>query len=172
MQNQVTTTCKNCGYVADFNFCPKCGQRADVKRFDGKYLLDKVVHSFDLDRGFFYTLLQLMIRPGVAVKGYVDGTRIGFSSPFKVFLIIGAVATLYTVNSGSFQPEGAAGSGSFVENLENWDGFIINSGKFYSFFQLTGSIVFSVFTWIMFLRSRFNFAEILVLNIYIVAVNY
>ncbi|XOV95293.1 MAG: DUF3667 domain-containing protein [Bacteroidota bacterium] len=165
MSSQSNLTCKNCGHPAEEKFCPNCGQSTDVRRFNGSYFLYKLIHSFDLDRGFFHTIFLLLKKPGLAISDFIGGKRVGFSNPFKVFLITGAVATFWTLHSGDFDYKGEE---IWIANyLNQWYGFVEYSGKYFSFFTLTGMIVFSFFTWLFFIKSGYNFYENVILNFYI-----
>jgi hypothetical protein len=61
--------CKNCGHAVQGLYCSHCGQRTDSKRINFSFLWKEVLHFFThLERGFLYTTLQMVIRPGLTVK--------------------------------------------------------------------------------------------------------
>lgn len=69
--------CLNCNHHVDRNFCPDCGQKITTHRFSLKHLfLHDFVHGvFHLDKGFFYTVGELLTRPGHSIREYVQGKR-------------------------------------------------------------------------------------------------
>ncbi len=60
--------CKNCGYVAEKNFCSYCGQSTRVGRLTLRsLLLDEIYERiFKINKGFFYTLQALFTQPDTA----------------------------------------------------------------------------------------------------------
>ena len=84
--------CRNCGYTADCCFCPECGQSTAVKRLELLALLRELPNVlWNLDRGILYNLVQLTIRPGYAIKDYLDGKRRRFYHPLAYMLVVLAV---------------------------------------------------------------------------------
>ncbi|MFT3669350.1 MAG: DUF3667 domain-containing protein [Pseudoxanthomonas sp.] len=92
------STCINCGRSvagSDQKFCPACGQPTPVHRIDWHFLGHELEHSvFHMDRGFLYTLKQLMLRPGRLIRDYIEGRRAGVVKPFLLIMMTGAAATL------------------------------------------------------------------------------
>ncbi|KRA51593.1 DUF3667 domain-containing protein [Pseudoxanthomonas sp. Root630] len=90
--------CINCGRaVADpqQKFCPACGQPTPAHRIDWHFLGHELEHSvFHMDRGFLYTLKQLMLRPGRLIRNYIEGRRAGVVKPVLLIMMTGAAATL------------------------------------------------------------------------------
>ena len=57
--------CHNCGTEFSDNFCPRCGQRAEVGRVGWNSIKENVALLWGMDsRSFIYTLFQLLTRPG------------------------------------------------------------------------------------------------------------
>ena len=76
--------CGNCGRAMDVSgqkFCPDCGQPTPAHRIDWHFLGHELEHSvLHMDRGIFYTLKNLMIRPGHMIRDYLAGRRAGIVS--------------------------------------------------------------------------------------------
>lgn len=155
--------CKNCGYEFSGNYCTNCGQKANTSRFDWKHIGKQVLDSFDLDRGFIYTLYNLIIRPGHLIRGYIEGKRIGVANPLKLLLIIGTITNVLSIEAGTF----LAGSFPFEINLEDITGYFNYSAKYFSFFSYTGVPFFSFISWLLFLKLPYNFIEHLIANVYV-----
>jgi hypothetical protein len=157
--------CLNCGTVVNDLYCPHCGQETATEKFNTGYLGKKLLDAFDLDRGLFHSLLNLLWRPGTAIRKYVDGHRRELVNPVKLFLILGAIATVLTTiweSSMHDTPPAALGF-----ELYDYPNFYHYAAKYFSFFNLTAIPLFSAFSWILFKKTGFNFIENLVLNLYI-----
>ena len=83
------TTCKNCVFEFEEKFCPQCGQKAKTKRITTKTVWEEVRRSMiHYDSGFFFTMLQLLRRPGHAIREYLEGKRTMHFKPVKFMLLI------------------------------------------------------------------------------------
>lgn len=87
-----TQTCKNCGASVQKNYCSDCGQSTSAGRINSHYLWHEVQHSIlHVDRGIFYTIKELILRPGITIKGYLDGKRVNHFKPFAFVIILGTI---------------------------------------------------------------------------------
>lgn len=159
--------CLNCGEsLSNGAFCSNCGQASSIHRFDWNYLWQKVKNSIDIDQGLFYTFFVLVIKPGLAIRGYIEGKRRALSNPIKVFVISGAIATYVSFNIWSDYDSENFGALEFL-NLPDQRGYGHYSTKYLSFFSLDAIPYFALFSWIFFLKDGFNYVEHLILNIYV-----
>lgn len=86
------TSCLNCGAVYTGNFCTKCGQKARTHRISFATLAHEIPHSLlHLDKGFFFTLKELTIRPGKAVREYLAGKRVNHFPPLAYLVLWGTI---------------------------------------------------------------------------------
>jgi phosphatidylserine synthase len=87
------TTCKNCNFVCDTQYCGVCGQKMHIKRFDTKHILfHEVPHGIvHLDKGFLLTTKALIKRPGHFIREYIEGKRANHYGPIQYLFIIGIV---------------------------------------------------------------------------------
>ena len=90
--------CANCGRAiagADQKFCPACGQPTPAHRIDWHFLGHELEHSvLHMDRGFFYSLKQLMLRPGHFMRDYIEGRRGNQAKPLLLLMVMSAVVVL------------------------------------------------------------------------------
>jgi uncharacterized protein DUF3667 len=87
--------CKNCGEPVEKKFCPSCGQKASVKRIEMKWLLHQLPHAvWHIEKGFFYNVKQLFIRPGHAIHDFLIGKRKPFFNPLSYLAILILVNSL------------------------------------------------------------------------------
>ena len=86
-------TCKNCGHEIAENFCPNCGQKK-YKRIDGKYIKDEIQYSIlHTNKGFFYTIKNLIKNPGKTVRDYLDGNRVNHYKPILLAFVMSGIST-------------------------------------------------------------------------------
>lgn len=81
--------CHNCGTEFTDNFCPRCSQRAGVGRVGWNSIKDNIAVLWGMDsRSLFYTLFQLLARPGYLVRDYISGHRQVSFPPVKMLVIV------------------------------------------------------------------------------------
>ena len=81
--------CKNCGTEFADNFCPRCGQRAEVGRVGWSSIRENITLLWGLDsRSLSYTLVQLLGRPGYLVRDYLSGHRQVSFPPVKMLVLV------------------------------------------------------------------------------------
>ena len=80
--------CPNCSTEIIGNFCFNCGQSArDLKRLFFSLIRDMLGDLFSFDGRVWKTIPSLMFRPGKVTRSYIDGQRMRFVPPFRLFLI-------------------------------------------------------------------------------------
>ncbi len=138
--------CHNCGTAFSDNFCPRCGQRAEVGRVGWDSLKENIALLWGLDsRSLSYTLFQLLTRPGYLVRDYISGRRQVSFPPVKMLVIV----SLFTVIFESvFHLENEVVSIHFnipeIDNVIKW----FNDNK--SWGTLFYQIFFILPTWVVF----------------------
>ncbi|MGZ8509015.1 MAG: DUF3667 domain-containing protein [Chitinophagaceae bacterium] len=154
--------CRNCGLQSKGKFCPNCGEQLEIHRITLPHLLHEIVHTFThLEKGFFYTLKNLITDPGRMQRLYLEGDRVRHQRPFSMFFICSTISalSLFWINrfsNLSLQP----GQEAFSYFLQHY--YVLLHVALFPFYTLV--------TWVLFIRSKYNYAEILVLGMYMVAV--
>ncbi|MHA3786639.1 DUF3667 domain-containing protein [Flavobacterium hauense] len=155
-------TCHNCGNIFEGNFCNNCGQPAHLHPINAKYIWHDVQHGlFHFDYGIFYTLWQLLIRPGHTVREYIQGKRIAHFAPVSLVLIM---ATLYGFIYHLFDINTFRYSTSEEVNYNNVNEWL---GHHFSLFTLVTIPYYAFFSWLFFIRRGYNFSEHIVLNCFL-----
>lgn len=96
METQNENICRNCGTVITENFCGSCGQKK-YKRIDRKYLIDEFQYSLvHTNKGFFYTLKNLIKNPGRTAREYVEGKRANHYKPILLAFVLCGFSLLVT----------------------------------------------------------------------------
>ncbi|MDB5211796.1 MAG: hypothetical protein JWQ30_2623 [Sediminibacterium sp.] len=151
-------TCKSCGNHGTGKFCNHCGQAYATKRISFKSLLHDVFHFFThLEKGFGYTVKQLIIAPGTMQREYVEGKRSMHQKPFSLFFIcisINAIARyfIFEMLAKYFHRNTFADADYFHQ--------------YQLFLYLVLVPLMSALTWLFFLKGKYNFAEITVSQLY------
>jgi hypothetical protein len=90
--------CANCSRAitgTEQKFCPACGQPTPARRIDWHFLGHELEHSvLHMDRGLFYSLKQLLLRPGHFMRDYIEGRRGNQAKPLLLLMIMSAVVVL------------------------------------------------------------------------------
>lgn len=88
-----TTICKNCNHQFKGNFCNLCGQGANTHKLTMHFIWHDLQHGlFHFDNGIFYTIKQLLTRPGRSIREFINGKRVRHFKPLSLVVVL---ATLY-----------------------------------------------------------------------------
>ena len=165
--------CKNCGLPIEGKFCSHCGQKSNTSRINFSNFLTEVSESFfQIDKGFFYTLRELFVRPGKSLNEFLNGKRKSHFKPIAYLLTLSTVyyLTAQITNQNTMIGDvitgwmnGATGQNSNVEipKIASW--FLTN----YATSTLLLLPVFSLASYISFLKFGKTYFEHLVVNSYI-----
>ena len=81
------TTCLNCGAVLPGRFCPDCGQRDQPLRQPAHtFISESVSEYFGLDGRLWRSVGLLLFRPGALTEAYLDGRRMRYLRPLRLYL--------------------------------------------------------------------------------------
>ena len=89
-----TLTCTNCSnpLPGQADFCPACGQSTKVfKRPWRDVLGELLMELFDFDGRMLLSLRYLLIRPGFLTLEFINGRRLSYTSPVRMYLLISLV---------------------------------------------------------------------------------
>jgi len=86
-EEQEKKYCTNCGTELLGQFCSRCGQEdkeinLPFRKIVGQLLLD----FFSIDTRFFRTLIPLLFKPGKLSEEYLNGKRMKYIPPLKLFI--------------------------------------------------------------------------------------
>lgn len=88
-------TCANCKTNFDGRFCPNCGQ--SLKEYDKPFsfvFYNFLGDFFAFDTRFFRTIVTLLFKPGKLSKEYIEGRRVSYAPPFRIFVFVSFVLFL------------------------------------------------------------------------------
>jgi hypothetical protein len=158
---EITNTCKSCGFSGAGNYCSHCGQPYKHKRITLSSLLHDVLHFFThFEKGFPYTFKQLAIAPGQMQRTYLEGDRSRYQKPFSMFFIC---ATLVAVSRYWILK-------ALYNNYQAGDIPELNFVHEYMVVLYISLMpVYTLIAWLLFYKSRYNYAEMGVLQLYTVS---
>ena len=157
MKHGIKENCKQCGAPIHGKYCSNCGQPTQTNRLTLPSILHEVFHFFThLEKGFLYTLKQLITSPGHMQRNYIDGRRIRYQKPFSLFFVCGTITAtiLYLIH----KPSGD------VSHFDEVQGDFTR--HYYVLLQAILLPFYSFLTWLLFRNNKLNFAESLVLFTY------
>ena len=173
MNPEKIMNCKNCGHSIDGKFCSHCGQNSKVGRITLPNFLNEVAESvFQIDKGFFYTLRALFVRPGNSLKEFLNGKRKNHFKPIAYVLTLSTLYFLITqiTNQNTWMDDLISG----WVNLETGQpkgiqapAILIWFSKNYAYSSLLLLPIFSLASYLSFLKSGKNYLEHIVINSYI-----
>ncbi len=83
------THCRNCGLSLKGQYCSGCGQRARVRMITVWELLrDLFGDVFELDSRLWRSLVPLLFKPGFLTREYLEGRRVRYMPPFRMYLVL------------------------------------------------------------------------------------
>ena len=88
------SSCTNCSkpLPGQADFCPACGQSIKlIKRPWRDVLGEWLTELFDFDGRMLLSLRYLLTRPGFLTYEYVNGRRLSYTSPVRMYLLISLV---------------------------------------------------------------------------------
>lgn len=158
--------CKNCNAEATRNYCPDCGQPVSLKRIDRHYITHEIEHVLHFERGIFYTIRELIIRPGENVKEFLLENRTRLVKPI-IFIIV--TSLIYSFVNHFFHIEESyvkleESSTSTVGLIFKW------SQDYYGYANIIEGIFIAVWIKIFFRKYGYNFFEILILLCFVTGI--
>jgi hypothetical protein len=79
--------CLNCEAPLRGEYCSACGQRDLPSRLAiGELIREVLSETFELDGRVWRTLVPFLFRPGFLTREYIEGRRVRYTSPFRLFL--------------------------------------------------------------------------------------
>ena len=86
------TECQNCGYTVDVAYCSKCGQKNTETRQSFGHLITHFAEDLThYDGAFWKTIKYLIFRPGKLTVEYLQGHRMRYVPPVKLYIFISFV---------------------------------------------------------------------------------
>ena len=168
-------TCKNCGHPFDLDYCNRCGQKASVKRIEMKWLLHELPHAiWHVEKGFFYNVKQLFIRPGHAIRDFLEGKRKYFFNPlsYLAIMILFNYLVMRVVNFHTYDEKELLNlSAERIKEIKDYDivNWWIMSHAY--LFMLIAVPLTGIFLYLLLriFKIKYNLAENVIIALFIIA---
>lgn len=153
--------CLNCNNATADNYCSTCSQSVSTHRFSLPHIFNHdLIHGiFHIDKGFFYTLRELVVRPGDSIREYVEGKRVKHFNYFATVMLLMAIGYFLrkwaTIDTAQLYDKSSVGG--LMKILKDY-------GKVTIFLHIP---IIAFASYVLFRKSGQNFAENLVLNTYL-----
>lgn len=158
--------CKNCKAEVDRNYCPNCGQKADLKRINGRYIVNEITSVLYFDRGILYTIRELLLRPGSTIRNFIKEDRNRLVKPV-IFIII--CSLIYSLLRQFLQFED--GYIYYNDSEKSTAMFIFGwISDNYGYGNLIMGIFIAFWTKVLFKKFAYNFFEILILLCFVMGI--
>jgi len=169
------STCRNCGEYIEKKYCTHCGQKHEEHRIHIGTLLHDIPHAvFHVDHGFFFNVRQLFLRPGFAIRDYLEGRRKPFFHPIT-YLAILLVFNLFAVKVTNLHyydeqellmmtPKEA----EFIKAYDASQWWFLEHTYLYMLVAIPVCTAFCYYFFRLF-KQKFNFAENAIILMFIIA---
>jgi len=158
--------CIKCQNRITENYCSNCGNPKELKRIDRKYIFSEIGSVLNFDRGIFYTIKELLIRPGITVRKFIIEDRNRLVKPI-IFIIVSSL--IYTILREFFHFEDDY---LYIDNQN-----LSTSTTLFKWIQNNygyGNLIMGIFIafWIkiLFKKYAYNFYEILILLCFVMGI--
>jgi len=158
----MTNNCLNCNKEIVEKFCSNCSQATSTHRFSLSHVFqhDFIHGIFHFDKGFFYTVKELFTRPGHSIREYVQGKRVKHFNYFSTIIIL--------ITIGYFLKKWAKVDATVLYEDKKIVEGLLKVLKDYSKITVFLNIpIISFVSYLFFKKSKQNYIENLVLNMYL-----
>ena len=176
------TNCLNCAaaVVPAYHYCPECGQKVHLHRLNLAHLGHEALHFVThLDKGIFYLLKMLAIKPGFVAREYIFGKRLTYFSPLSFFLLM---IGLFVFSTTTFHPlEGVdlkkvkeqvshipdpVTRDRMLSKLDRAEEASHFMAKYSNYINMAITPLYAFIFFLCYKRSGYNYTEHLVANLY------
>ena len=163
-KNPIKNTCKQCATDFDGHYCSNCGLEYNLRKIDFSYLLTEVVTVLNFNKGIFYTIREIVLRPGKSVQHYLYINRNLLVKPV-LFIVLcslfySIVVQVLNIEDGYINYTDQDWNTSTTGKLFAW---ISNN---YGYTNVLITIFIAAWLRLFFRKSNNNFYEIIVLLCY------
>lgn len=87
LSHNAGASCRNCGASTNGNFCQECGQATHLHVPSAReFLHEFIAHYVALEGKLWKTLARLIFVPGFLTREYIEGRRVRYIEPLRVYL--------------------------------------------------------------------------------------
>lgn len=113
-------TCLNCGAATGGNYCQQCGQATHLHVPSAReFLHEFIAHYVALEGKLWKSLGKLVFRPGFLSREYIEGRRVRYLEPLRLYLtfsiVFFAILKLSNVEVAKFEDNSPARAAALAE---------------------------------------------------------
>jgi len=150
MSAEQDKTCSICNIPLHGEYCHQCGQKVTGKRLNvNRVVQDPASNVFSLDTSVLATILQLLKNPSKVIENYWAGNRKYYESPSKLMVYASLVIGLHLL---------------YHKNLIFGLAFSDDPQIFFILFFI---FLFTTSSYLLYLKNKHRFLEVLVANLYL-----
>jgi len=158
--------CLNCNSQTTGSYCYNCEQKTSTSRFSFKHIFktdiaNKFYSLFKND--LFFTLKELATRPGFSIREYIEGKRVNHMNYMSLYLLLSAAGIFLDRYAKVTEAVLNTTDDESAKAMSNYYNFVRDNPKTFIFITIP---VVSIFTYLFFKKSKFNFSEHLIMNVY------
>lgn len=158
--------CKKCGAELSDDYCSKCGNPKTLKKINGSYILSEIVSVLNFEKGIFFTIKELFVRPGENIQKFIHNDRNRLVKPI-IFVIV--CSLIYTIAQQLLKFEdGYVNAGGFgdsaVTNIYEW------IQKNYGYANILMAFFITFWIKLFFKNYDYNFFEIIILLCFVMGI--
>lgn len=156
--------CKKCKSEFHGNYCSNCGHPQEIERINSRYIVSEIGSVLNLQKGFFFTIKELFIRPGQNIKIFISEDRNRLVKPIMFILIC---SLTYTIFEQIFKFKDGYidlqfdGSDSTISLIFQW------ITQNYGYSNILMSFFVAIWIKIFYRKYDYNFYEILILLLFV-----
>ncbi|MGL2988030.1 DUF3667 domain-containing protein [Flavobacterium sp. RSSA_27] len=158
--------CLNCNSEASGSYCYNCGQKTSTTRFSFKQIFKNDIASTFyafFKSELFFTIKELFTRPGHSVREYLAGKRVNHMNYMSLFILLSAIGIFLDKYAKVSMAALSAEDKASEKIMVNYFNFVRDNPKTFIFITIP---IISAFTYLFFKKSKFNFPEHLIMNVY------
>lgn len=157
------TLCKNCEHTFEGNFCSNCGQKTNTIRLNWHFVKEELQYTFlHINKGFLYSVKELLTRPGETVREYLEGKRVKHYKPILLVFVLAGLNGLLSqkIDYKAFMPKNDVKNivATEMPKIMNW------IFSHYALVELALLPIFSLCSWLAFKKYGYNYVENIIIN--------
>lgn len=169
-EQEIAIRCKYCQAEMRGPFCAQCGAPQNLKRIDARYIMMEIAAVLNFDKGYFFTVKELLLRPGIAVRNFIHHDRGRLVKPIIFTLLSSFIYVMMQQIFGFEDGNGYAAStvdengkefGPATTAILNW--VRVN----YGFANIIMAFFIALWVKIFFRKYEYNIFEIVILVCYV-----
>lgn len=158
--------CKKCERELSNNYCSNCGSPKELKRIDKQYIITEIGDVVNFDKGIFYTIKELLIRPGKTVRAFILDDRNRLVKPIVFIIICSLVYTLFQqlLDFDDGYINYSFGEHSAANSIFSW------ISENYGYANILIAVFIALWIKIFFRKDGYNYFEILILLCFVMGI--